>query len=105
MAKPIPTSRQGIVMSSKEVATTKKPETLTPSKQATPTLRNLLRHSKATEGDSNKEARRIDTVKLRQRLGVALLIQAVQVRPAAATVRPHLRTILGRELMVNSWRE
>lgn len=105
MAKPTHTSRRETVMNSKEVATTKKPETHTPNKQATPTLRNPLRHSKGTEGDSNKAAMTIDTVKLRQRLVVALHIQGVQVRPAVATVRPILRTILGRELMVNSWGE
>ena len=105
MAKPIPTSRQGIDMSSKEVATTKRPVTHTPNKQATPTLQSPLRHNKPMAGDSSREATRADTVKLRQRVVAALLIQPVQVRRVAATVRSILRTIVGRELTVTGWRK
>lgn len=105
MAKPIPTSRQAIGTSSKEVATIKRPAIHTPNKQATPTLHNPLRHSKPMEGDSNREATRVDTVKLRQRMAAALLIQPVQVRWAAATVRSMPSTIIGQELMVASWRK
>ena len=84
MAKPIPTSRQGAVMSSKEVVTIKKLAIHTPNKRATPTLHNPLRHNKPTEDNSNREATETITVKLRQRM------QVVQARPAAATVRPML---------------
>lgn len=104
-AKPIPTSRQETDTSSKKVATTKSPVTHTPNKQATPTLHNPLRHNKRMEGDSNREATIVDTVKLRQRMAAALPTQPVRVRPAAATVRSMLRTVLGRELMVTSWRK
>ena len=85
MAKPIHTSRQGAVMSSKEVVTTKTLVIHMPNKQVTPTLHNPLRHNKPTEEDSNREATEIIMVKLRQRM------QVVQARPAAATVS----TILG----------
>lgn len=94
MAKPIHTSRQGIVTSSKEVATIKTPAIHTPNKQATPILHNLLRHNHPMEGDSNREATRVDMVKLRQRMVPALPILAVRVRPPAATVRPMLKAIL-----------
>lgn len=87
MAKPIPTSRQETVTNSKEVAMTKMPATHTPNKPATPTLHNPLRNNRLTEGDSNKEVTRIATVKLRQRLVVALRIRPEQVRQAVATVR------------------
>ena len=105
MAKPIPTSRQETDTSSKKVATTKSPVIHTPNKQATPTLHNPLRHNKPMEGDSNREATILDTVKLRQRMAAALPTQPVRVRPAAATVRSMLRTVLGRELMATSWRK
>ena len=105
MAKPIPMSRQETDMSSKEVATTKRLATHMPNKPATPTLRNPLRHSKPMEDDSNREATRVDTVRLRQQIPAALLIHPVQVRRAAATVKSIPRTILGRELTVTSWRE
>ena len=105
MAKPIPTSKQGTDMSRKEVATTKRPATHTPNKQATPMLHNLRRHNKPMEGDSNREVTRVDTVNLKQRMSVALLIQRVQVRRAAATVRSMLEEILRRDLMATSWRE
>ena len=84
MAKPIHTSRQGAVMSREGVVTTKTLAIHTLNKQATPTLRNPLRHNKPTEDDSNREATEIIMVKLRQRT------QVVQARPAAATVRPML---------------
>ena len=93
MAKPIHTSRQGTVTSSKEVATIKMPAIHTPNKQAIPMLHNLLRHNKLMEGDSNREATRVDMVRLRQQMVLALLNQAVRVRPAA-TVRPMLKPIL-----------
>ncbi len=105
MAKPIPMSRQEIDTSSKEVATTKRLAIHMPNKPATPTLHNPLRHNKPMEGDSNREATRVDTVKLRQQILAALLIHRVQVRRAAATVKSKLRTILGRELTVTSWRK
>ena len=92
MAKPIPTSKQETDTSSKEVAMTRRPATHTPNKQATPTLHNPLRNNRPMEGDNNREATRIDTVKLRQRLVAALLIRAVQVRQAVATVRTMPRT-------------
>lgn len=101
MAKPIPTSKQGTDTKSKGVATTKRPATHTPNKQAIPMLHNPLRHNKPMEGDSNREVTRVDTV----RMAVALLIQRVQVRRAAATVRSMLEEILGRDLMATSWRE
>ena len=88
-AKPIPTSRRGTDM-------TKRPVTHTPNKPATPTLHSPLHHNKPMEGDSNREATRADTVKLRQRMLVALLIQPVPVRRAAATVMSMPRTIVGR---------
>ncbi len=66
MAKPIPTSKQGIDTSSKEVATIKKPVTHMLSKRATHTLHNPLRHNKPTEGDSNRVTTRADTVKPRR---------------------------------------
>ena len=84
MAKPIHMSRQGAVMSSKEVVTTKMLAIHTPNKQVTPTLHNPLRHNKPTEDDSNREATETVMVKLRQRM------QVVQARPAAVTVRPML---------------
>lgn len=105
MAKPIPTSKPGIGTSSKEVATIKTPAIRTPNKQAIPTLRSPLRHNKLMEGDSNREATRVDTVKLRRRLATAQLIQLVQVRRAAAMVRSILSTIMVRELTVPSWRQ
>ena len=77
MAKPIHTSSQKTVMSSREVATTKMPVTHTPNKQATPTLHSPLHHNKPMGVDSNK----------------------------GATVRPMLGRIFGRELMVLSWRK
>lgn len=86
MAKPIHTSRQGIVTNSKEDATTKMPATHTPNKQAIPTLHNPLRHNKPTEDDSNKGAPKVDMVRLRRQ------IQVVQVRPTVATVRQISRT-------------
>ena len=94
MAKPIHTSRQVIVTSSKEVATIKTPAIHMPNKQATPMLHNLLRHNHPMEGDSSREATRVDMVKLRQQMAPALLILAVRVQPAAATVRPMLKPIL-----------
>lgn len=103
MAKPIPTSRQGTDMSSKMAATTKTRATHTPHRQATPTLHNPLRHNKLMEGDSNKEAMKVDTAKLRQRVAVALHIQPVLVRRAAVTVRSMLKTISEQELMITSW--
>ena len=84
MAKPTHTSRQGAVMNSKEVVTTKTLATHTPNKQAIPTLHNPLRHNKPTEDDSNREATETIMVKLRQRMRV------VQARPVAATVSPVL---------------
>ena len=82
MAKQIHTSRQGAVMSSKGVVTTKMLATHTPSRRATPTLHNPPRHNKPTEDDSNRGATETIMVKLRQRM------QVVQARPAVATVRP-----------------
>lgn len=105
MAKPIPTSKQGADMNSKGVAMTKRPATHTPNKQATLMLHNPLRHNKPMEGDSNREATRVDMVNLRQRMPVALLIQPVQARLAAATVRSMSRAVPGRDLMITSWRE
>lgn len=71
MAKPIRTS-------SKEAATIKRPAIHTPNRQVTPMLHSLLRHNKPMEGDSNREATRVDTVRLRQPVAAALLIQPVQ---------------------------
>ena len=105
MARPIPMSRQGTVTSSKAAAMSKRPVIHTPNKQAIPMLHNPLRHNKHMEGDSNKEATKVDMVKLRQRMAVALLIQPVQARRAAVMVRSMPRTVLGRELMVTSWRK
>ena len=87
MAKPIHMSRRGTVTNSKEVATTKMPAIHTLSKQAILTLHSPLRHNKPTEDDSNREATKIGTVRLRQRM------QVVQVRPVAATVRQMLGSL------------
>lgn len=105
MARPIPMSRQGTVTSSKEAAMSKRPVIHTPNKQAIPTLHHPLRHNKHMEGDSNKEATKVDMVKLRQQMAAALLIQPVPARRAVVMVRSMPRTILGRELMVTSWRK
>ena len=96
MAKPIHTS-------SKEVDTTRRPAIHMPSKPATLTLHSLRRHNKPMEGDSNREATRVDTVRLRQRVAAALLIQPVQAQQVAAMVRSLPSTTFGRELMATSW--
>ena len=96
MAKPIHTS-------SKEVDTTRRPAIRTPNKPATPTLHSLPLHNKPMEGDSNREATRVDTVRLRQRVAAALLTQPVQARRVAAMVRSLLSTTLGQELIATSW--
>lgn len=70
MAKPIHTSN-------KEVVTIRKPAIHTLNKQAIPMLHSLPRHNKPTEGDSNREAMRVDTARLRQQVAAALLIQPV----------------------------
>lgn len=90
MAKPIHTS-------SEEVATMKRPVIHTPSRQATLTLHSLLRPNKPTEGDSNREATRVDTVRLRQRVAAAPLIQPVQARPVAAMVTSTLGLLRGED--------
>ena len=99
MAKPIHTSKQGTATNSKEDATTKTPTTHTPNKQAILTLHNPLHHNKPMEGGSNRGATKVGMVRLRRQ------IQAVQVRLAVDTVRLMLRTMLGRELIVFSWRK
>lgn len=105
MAKPIPTSRQGTDTSSKEIATTKTLATHTPNKQVTLTPHNPLRHNNPMQGDSNREATRVDTVKLRLQVAVALLIQLVQVRRAVVMVRSMLRATSGQGLMMTSRRK
>ena len=80
MAKPIHTG-------SKEVATIRRPAIHTPNKQAIPMLHSLPLHNKPMEGDSNREATRVDTIRLRQRVAAALLIQPVQARRVAAMVK------------------
>ena len=90
MVKPIHTS-------SEEVATIKRPAIHTLSRQATLTLPSLLRRNKPMEGDSNREATRVDTVRLRQRVAAAPLIQPVQVRPVAAMVTSTLRLSRGED--------
>lgn len=94
MAKPIRTSRQGTDTNSKVAAMSKTLATHTLNKQATLTLHNPLPHNKPMEDDSNRAVTIVDMVKLRQRAAVALLIQPVQVRRAAATVGSMLRTTL-----------
>ena len=105
MGKPIPTNKQVADTSNKKVVTTKKPATHTLNKQATLTLHNPLHLHKPMEGDSNRGGRRIDTIKVRQRMVATLLIQPVQGRRAVAMVRSMLRTILDRGLIVTSWRK
>ena len=83
----------------------KRPATHTLNKQAIPTLHSPLRNNRLMEGDSNREATRTDTVKLRQPVVAALRIQAVQVLQVAATVRQMPRTFFGTRINENQSEE